>query len=126
MLLILRCSLGLLLFASLSFALLGCCCFLVKAVLAGGFFNTLAGGGAGFFFTGGFALLFFSSCFLGAQSELEFVLETRVRTTFFWPPVCLGAGSWELSESDELESLPDEDDELSLLLLELESSVVLA
>jgi len=82
MLLILRCNLGLLLFPSLSLAALGCC-FLFEAVLAGGFFETLTGGGGGFFFTGGFWFLFFNSCFLGVQSELEFVLETRVRLTFF-------------------------------------------
>ena len=95
-------------------------------MLGGRVHPVLTGGGGGFFFTGGFWFLFFNSCFLGVQSELEFVLETRVRLTFFWAPEGLGVGSWELSESDELESLPDEDDELSLLLLELESSVVLA
>lgn len=63
---------------------------------------------------------------MGAESELELVLDTRVRLTFFLLH-CFGAEACELSESELLESLPDdeEDELLSLLLLELVSSELL-
>lgn len=64
---------------------------------------------------------FLASSFLGAESELEFVLDTLALFDFLAHACCFGdtAGlASELSESELLESLlDDEDDELLLLLL---------
>jgi hypothetical protein len=109
--------------------------------LAGGFLAGFAGtaaaagffdGWVGFVFVGalfcfflGSSFLIGTSFFMGAESELELVLDTRVRFTFFLLH-CLGAEACELSESELLESLPDDDeDELLSLLLELLSSELL-
>ena len=110
-------------------------------LLAGGFLTAFAGTAAadgffdgwdGFAFVGALFCFFLGSSFLtgvsflGAESELELVLDTRVRFTFFLLH-CFGAEACELSESELLESLPDDDEDelLSLLLLELVSSELL-
>lgn len=96
-LLIFCCSLGLLLLASEPFALeLGGGCFLTGVLfLVGCFLTALFGVGVAPFFGGfdltrGCAFCFFlsssflRSSFLGAESELEFVLDTLVLFTFLW------------------------------------------
>lgn len=136
-LLIFCCNFGLLLLDSEPFALeLGGGCFLTGVLFLAGLLGAFEGtGGAAFFGGFGFALdcafcfflgsSFLRSSFFGAESELELVLDTRVLLTFLWLAGLI-AEACELSESELLESLPDDDeDELSLLLLELESSDVL-
>lgn len=96
---IFRCSLGLLLFASLlplALAAAGCCFLGGGVVFLDGFLGgTLLFVGGFFLFVEGFAELFFfdSAGFLGAESELELVLEARVRLVFLVCTVGLGAGS---------------------------------
>ena len=102
-LLIFCCNFGLLLLPSEPFALeLGSGCFLTGVLfLAGGFLGGFVGAGGAPFFCGvfsvwsgvGFVLVgafcfflgssFLRSSFLGAESELEFVLDTRVLLIFF-------------------------------------------
>lgn len=143
MLLIFFCNFGLLLLASESFdfVLEGGGAFLTGGVFltaAWPFFGLLAGeeeGAGGFLATGGgffdlggatfaFFLEFGGSFFTGEESaELELVLEALVLVFFFWGEG-LAVEAWEVSVSELLESLSEEEDEELLLLLELESSVL--
>ena len=69
------------------------------------------------------AFLFLTSSFFGAESELELVLETRVLDPFLATTVAFGDEASELSESELLESLSEEDDdELSLFEEEVVAS----
>lgn len=62
------------------------------------------------------AFFFLTSSFFCAESELELVLETRALEPFLATTVAFGDEASELSESELLESLSEEeDDELSLL-----------
>lgn len=140
MLRIFFCNFGLLLLASELLVLEGRGGFFTGVVFLEGFFFWTGflgdGDGAGAFFGCGVGRAFggafdffkfsFTSFLTGDESaELEFVLDALVLAPFFWG-VDFAADDWEDSESELLESLSEEeDDELSLLLLELESSVVL-
>lgn len=108
--------------------------------LTGGFLGGFAGTATtpffdartGFAFAAAFFFFLGSSfltrvSFFGAESELELVLDTRVLFNFFLTAGLL-AKACELSESELLESLPDDDNDdelLSLLLLEVVSSELL-